>query len=245
MDFAYFNAVLKSTPSRPFDPWYAGGYLNYYYYGFVLVGVLVKWLGIVPAVAYNLILPTLFSMIALGAFSLAWNFTEPSKGNDNSAYKDNIVNDFMTRRSRIISASILDRLAGALGMAVLGNLGTVRMILQGYQKIVAPGGIFEGANLLTRFVWALRGFFLSLQGATLPYGIGDWYWLPSRIIPAGGDIEPITEFPYFTVLYADLHAHLFALPFALLVLSICLSFVLGRAAGRVCSVFLPVFSWRD
>ena len=40
----------------------AGGYLNYYYYGFVFVGALAKLLGIMPAVAYNLILPMLFSM---------------------------------------------------------------------------------------------------------------------------------------------------------------------------------------
>ena len=67
MDFSYFNAVLKSTSFPPYDPWYAGGYLNYYYYGYVLVGVLVKWLGIVPAVAYNLILPTLFSTHRAGS----------------------------------------------------------------------------------------------------------------------------------------------------------------------------------
>ena len=73
MDFSYFNAVLKSTTFPPYDPWFAGGYINYYYYGFVMVGVPVKWLGIVPAIAYNLILPTLFALLALGAFSMGWN----------------------------------------------------------------------------------------------------------------------------------------------------------------------------
>jgi 4-amino-4-deoxy-L-arabinose transferase-like glycosyltransferase len=57
MDFSYFNAVLKSTTFPPYDPWFAGGYINYYYYGFVLVAVPVKWLGIVPSIAYNIILP--------------------------------------------------------------------------------------------------------------------------------------------------------------------------------------------
>ena len=36
--------------------------------------------GIAPSVAYNLILPTLFAMIALGAFSLVWNLVQRSPG---------------------------------------------------------------------------------------------------------------------------------------------------------------------
>ena len=73
MDFSFFNAVLKSTVFPPYDPWFAGGYINYYYYGYVLVGMPVKLLGINPAVAYNLVLPALFSMVGLGAFSIGWN----------------------------------------------------------------------------------------------------------------------------------------------------------------------------
>jgi uncharacterized membrane protein len=58
MDFSYFNAILKGTSFPPYDPWFAGGYINYYYYGFVLAGTPVKLLGIVPSIAYNFILPT-------------------------------------------------------------------------------------------------------------------------------------------------------------------------------------------
>ncbi len=226
MDFAYFNAVLKSTSFPPYDPWYAGGYLNYYYYGFVLVGVLVKWLGIVPAVAYNLILPSLFAMIALGAFSLGWNLMAPHAG------------DGWGKKLQFWIG-----LAAALGMAVLGNLGTVRMIYQGYQRLAAPGGVIESAGLLTRIIWALRGAVQAFTGTPLPYSIGDWYWIPSRAIPAVGDIEPITEFPFFTLLYADPHAHLYALPITLLVIAFALSVVLGRgrwkgALGVVCGLLL-------
>jgi hypothetical protein len=76
MDFSYFNAVLKSTSFPPYDPWYAGGYINYYYYGFVLAGTPVKLLGIVPSIAYNFILPTWFAMLAIGAFAVGWNLVE-------------------------------------------------------------------------------------------------------------------------------------------------------------------------
>ena len=214
MDFAYFNAILKSTTFPPFDPWYAGGYLNYYYYGFVLMGVIVKWLGIVPAVAYNLIIPTLFALIAMGAFSIAWNLAAA-------------VSNHGSRLGRLIQPFWVG-LAGAIGMAVLGNLGMVRMIYQGYQRLAAPGGVTDGANGLMRLIWAVQGFFKAFGGSTLPYSLGDWYWIPSRAIPAPGDVEPITEFPFFTVLYADLHAHLFALPITLLALAFALAVILGR-----------------
>ncbi len=83
MDFSYLNAIIKSTTFPPYDPWFAGGYLNYYYYGFVLVGVLTKWLGVVPSIAYNIFLPMLFSFVALGAFSFGWNLLahhDPASG---------------------------------------------------------------------------------------------------------------------------------------------------------------------
>jgi YYY domain-containing protein len=239
MDFSFFNAVLKSTTFPPYDPWYAGGYLNYYYYGFVFVGVLVKWLGIVPAVAYNLILPTIFAMIAMGAFSLGWNLISAVK----SARKERHP-PFETRAdpdppdptqppegraSGIPRLPFVGGISAALGMAVLGNLGTVRMIIQGYQKLAAPGGTLEGSTMFARWVWGVRGFFQALAGASLPYSLGEWYWNPSRAIPAPNDVEPITEFPFFTVLYGDPHAHLFAMPIALLALTVILGLVLGRA----------------
>jgi 4-amino-4-deoxy-L-arabinose transferase-like glycosyltransferase len=35
-NLALFNAVLKSANFPPYDPWFAGQYVNYYYYGYVL-----------------------------------------------------------------------------------------------------------------------------------------------------------------------------------------------------------------
>jgi len=70
MELAFLNAILKSAYFPPYDPYYAGGYINYYYYGLYIVSVLVKLTGIKPTVAFNLAIPTLFALTFTGAFSL-------------------------------------------------------------------------------------------------------------------------------------------------------------------------------
>ncbi len=70
MELAFLNAILKSAHFPPYDPYYAGGYLNYYYYGLYLVSVLVKLTGITPTVAFNLAIPALFALTFTGAFSI-------------------------------------------------------------------------------------------------------------------------------------------------------------------------------
>ena len=73
MDFAFLNAVLKSAHFPPYDPYFAGGYMNYYYYGQYVVGILVKLAGIVPTVAFNLLIPTLFALTVGNSFCLGYN----------------------------------------------------------------------------------------------------------------------------------------------------------------------------
>jgi YYY domain-containing protein len=214
MDFAYFNAVLKSSTFPPYDPWYAGGYINYYYYGFVLAGIFVKWLGITPSVAYNLIIPTLFAMIAVGAFSVAWNLFSASSKNP-------------SRVLRYVSG-----IAAAVGSALIGNLGTIGMVWEGLQRLGGGVDTLQGTGFFTRLLWAGKGIAQVIVGRPLPFGLGEWYWNPSRIIPSMGDVQPITEFPFFTVLYADLHAHLFALPITILALSFAVSIVLSKARWK-------------
>jgi YYY domain-containing protein len=209
MDFSYFNAVLKSTTFPPYDPWFEGGYINYYYWGFVLVGVPTKWLGIIPSIAYNIFLPQLYSLLALGAFSAVWNIVKA------------VQQELKPEEEK---SPYLAGVAGAVMLGFLGNLGSLRMIWYGLMKLSAPGGVFDNGNIFSKIVWTVEGLGKFFNGAHFPYSAGDWYWIPSRAIPG----EPITEFPAFTFLYADPHAHLIALPITLLCLGWALSIAFGK-----------------
>ncbi|MEW6404767.1 MAG: DUF2298 domain-containing protein, partial [Chloroflexota bacterium] len=225
MDFSYFNAVLKSTTFPPYDPWFAGGYINYYYYGFVLVGTPVKLLGIVPSIAYNFILPTLFAMVAVGAFTIGWNLL--SKDESGKLKKDEARASGNSSFS-FHPSSFIAGLGASIMMVLIGNLGTVQMVFQAFQRMAAPGGDITGANIIQRWAWALKGFAMSFGDAPLPIGVGEWYWNPSRVMPPGPGNE-ITEFPLFTFLYSDLHAHMIVLPVTILILAWTVSFLRARA----------------
>ncbi len=216
MDLSYFTAVLKSTTFPPYDPWYSGGYINYYYYGYVIVGVLVKWLGIAPAVAYNLILPTLFALTGIGAFSIGWNLISPGK--------KQLTEELENPPPAIGKQRTFAGIASALAVLVAGNLGTLRMFSQGFKRLGAPNGIIDEAGVFESIAWFFTGLVRFFTGSKLPFGYGEWYWNPSRAIP--GDV--ITEFPFFTFTYADLHAHMIALPITILALGWALAVLLRK-----------------
>ncbi|MBW6465564.1 MAG: hypothetical protein K0B06_03575 [Brevefilum sp.] len=221
MDFSYLNAVIKSTTFPPFDPWFAGGYINYYYYGFVIVGMPIKLLGIIPSIAYNLILPLWYSLLILGAFSVGWNLYQGISRPRALRVKEG-------EGKRVLGTAFGVGLVTAVLLAVLGNLGTIRLIGTGFYRLAATGIDIEQAAFGQKISSIIQGFAQFLQGASMPFYPGDWYWFPSRVIPG----EPITEFPYFTFIYADLHAHLIALPMTVLAISWSLSVVLNKAHFR-------------
>ena len=74
MDYAHLNAVIRSVQFPPHDPWYAGSKLNYYYFGHVPTAALVKTLGVLPSVAYNLAISSAFSAAAIAVFAAAFSF---------------------------------------------------------------------------------------------------------------------------------------------------------------------------
>ena len=219
MDFSYFNAVIKSVNFPPYDPWYSGGYINYYYYGFVLAAIPVKFLGIMPSIAYNLLLPTFFNFTAMATFSLGWNLQKHQvyEQAESSNLKNNSIQNIFNNPYSVA-------LISSFFILIIGNLGTVRMFFQGIFNLGLNSLPFKSGNLIQVLLIYLNGLKQFLNETRLNYYPGDWYWIPSRAIPG----EPITEFPFFTFLFGDPHAHLFAYPITLLALSWSLSIILGK-----------------
>ncbi len=212
MDFAYLNAVIKSSYFPPMDPWFAGGYINYYYYGFIIVAVITKFTGVIPTVAYNLIIPTLFAMMATGVFGVALALQVPLKVTD----EGRMVN---FTRSMLGFA-----LVAALFVGVLGNLGEWKVLsenLRQLSQIQFTSGI-PGLETTVKSVDGLvQG--MIIKGQPMP-GRMEWpYWNPTRTIP-----DTINEFPWFTFLYADLHAHMMALPYTVLAIGLAVAFMRAR-----------------
>ena len=182
MDFAYLNAVLRSTTMPPLDPWFAGGALNYYYYGQFMVATVIRATGIPSAVAYNLAVPLFFALTAGAAFSLGYNIAEGAR---------------RWLRSAIRPPQWSAIAAGAAAVAMT----------------VVLGNLHGGGQLL--------------RGAVSNFD----FWAPTRMMPPDPPGFEITEFPFFTFLFADLHAHLMAMPLALLAVGLCLNTVLLSRRG--------------
>lgn len=211
MDLAYLTATIRTPYFPPYDPWFSGGYVNYYYFGFVLVAVLSHLTGIVPAVAYNLAVATFFAMTAMGAFVVALNLAEGWHNRKGPG---------LQRGQGLARGALLGGISGALFVAIIGNLGQVQLVFDGIRKLSAIQ-VDGSPSLPVRLAQFVVGMGKWLEGQPLGFRTEWWYWNATRVIPPGkGEAGPINEMPFFTFLFGDLHAHMMAMPFTLLTVAI-------------------------
>ena len=195
MEFAFFNAVLKTPYFPPYDPYFAGGIMNYYYYGYQILAVLTKLTGLKPTIVFNLAIPTLFALTATGVFSLIYTL---SAG--------------LRRRASGWRAGVGAGLLGAFIVAVMGNLDGGLVIIRNLAR-VSPSQFTSGVPGLETLMRAAAAILPALSGqAHLPaYN----YWDISRVIP-----YTINEFPFWSYLFADLHPHMIGISFTVLFLAL-------------------------
>lgn len=74
-DMMYLQAVLNGRSMPPQDLWFAGKPVNYYYFGYVAMGALVKLAAVRPEIGFNLAVAGIVPLACCGAFSLAYNLT--------------------------------------------------------------------------------------------------------------------------------------------------------------------------
>lgn len=210
MELAYLTAVFRSTTLPPFDPWFAGGYLNYYYWGYFVVASLMRVTAIVPTTAFNLAVPLFFALTVTGAFSIGYNLAAGfARGG--------------IRRRGWLRAPALCGLAAALFTAVIGNLDGIVQIAQGAWIWLADGAAWPGFDF-----WRSSRMIPPLENFPPPPLA---FWLPDRIPGDEGSSWHITEFPFFTFLFADLHPHMMVIPFTLLALGLGFCLMAGLRRG--------------
>lgn len=259
MDFGYFNGVLRSTIFPPVDPWQAGGFLNYYYFGYVIVGTPVLLLKMVPSIAYNLIVPMLFALTGIAAYNAAYDIAAALRGAGG--------------RWRVAASPALAGIAALIMAVVLGNLDTPRIFLNGLARTggyTQPEGIttfliteyteqqgnppadtalfelfqraenpsifdslrYEFDNVQRVVSGLAKGVTEMANGNPIAISPERWFWAPSRVLAETPGVEgsAITEMPIFTFIYGDLHAHMIAMPMQILIVGLIFNEIV--LAGR-------------
>jgi YYY domain-containing protein len=223
MEFAYFNAVIKSPWFPPYDPWFAGGVMHYYYWGYVPWAVLTKLSRIVPDVAFNLAIPAIFGLLLLMAWSAAATII--------ARLRAPAFNPLRSWGAPILA------LTAPLLVGFIGNLDLARRIGRGEYDYPAMPGWLDRVGPIGEIA---HGIWNALTASrSLPT---DVFWGPTRVIP-----NTVNEFPYFSILFADFHAHVGAMPIVAGCVVIAAGIV-GLRGGEVDApqpgIFTTLGGWR-
>ena len=218
MELSYLTAVFRSTTLPPYDPWFAGGYLNYYYWGYFAVASLARVTSILPTTAFNLAVPLFFALTFTGAYSLGYNL---AAGVKRTGFRQGRfgLGPFAAPTKSILLPPVLCGVTAGLFTAVIGNLDGAVQLAQGSWSAVVGSEGWPGFDF-----WRSSRMIPPLEGFDPPALA---FWLPELIPGDAGESWHITEFPFFTFLFADLHAHMMVIPFTLLTLGLCLSLLVG------------------
>jgi len=233
MELAYLTAVVRSTTLPPFDPWFAGGFLNYYYWGYFVVSSIIRVTGILPTTAFNLAVPMFFALTATGAYTLVYNLTEGVRQRRRAGHVVKVPgvgalpmladNDDRTQWRQLALSPVGAGVTAGLFTAVVGNLdGMVQMVQNSWHR-VADGTPFPAFDF-----WRSSRMLPNLENID-PNPIA--FWVPGKLAEISDVSFHITEFPFFTFLFADLHAHMMVIPFTLLVIALGLNMVVGLKNG--------------
>ncbi len=237
MEMAFLNGVLNSQRFPPMDVWLSGFAISYYYFGYVMMGLLTRFSGAPAGVGFELYDALLFALTISGVFGIVFNLVavgskapfskpQPQRPKKSVAAIPKAESQRLQASSYSVDWPILYGLLGSLMVVVMGNLE----------------GLFE--SLYSRGILPDRFWrWLDIPGLLGSQVTGSWApgggffgccWRASRVLqdydlagqPIG--ISPITEFPMFSFLLGDNHPHVLALPFVLLCIGLAFNLLLRQ-----------------
>ncbi len=232
MELAFINAILKSPTFPPQDPWLSGYAISYYYFGYVLVAMLIQLGGISSGVGFNLAVSMVFAMTAIGAYGIVFNVIHAIP-----------LKRWLSRTSETASEEGKPRyllpLFAPLFTLIISNV-------EGLLEFLHARGLFwtrsADGTLISPF-WSWLDIQELIRPPMEPFSWepnrigGILWWRASRVLSdyrmSGSWVEVIDEFPFFSFLLSDLHPHVLALPFAMLALALALNLILGGARGEI------------
>lgn len=213
MELAFINSILRSPGFPPNDPWLSGYAISYYYFGYVIVAMLIHVTGTVSSAAFNLAIAMWFALTAMAAYGIVYNLLARSGNGDDEA---------QSRRAAGWA------LLAPLFILIVSNLSGLLDVLHARGLFWSPGS--DGQLQSPFWTWLnIKELNVAPREPLgwLPQRGGWLWWMGSRVVQdftlSGGTTEVINEFPFFSYLLADLHPHVLAMPFVLLAVGLALN----------------------
>src|SRR3989344_5692277 len=72
MDYGFLVSILNTPYVPPRDMWWAGGTINYYYFGHYITAVLTRLSSLPSEVTYNIQIANIFALAIVGSFSFGY-----------------------------------------------------------------------------------------------------------------------------------------------------------------------------
>jgi YYY domain-containing protein len=222
MEMAFLNSVLNSPRFPPPDPWLSGFAISYYYFGYVMMGILTRFSGVPAGVGFELYDALVFALAVIGVFGVIYNLVAVGGGV--------IKHIGSPDKPKAPGQPLLFGLLGALLVMVMGNL-------EGLLESLHTRGVFSSGAASGFWRWLdIPGLINSpVTGGWMPadgfFGFG---WRATRILQdydLRGQVvinSPISEFPLFSFLLGDNHPHVLALPFSLLLIAMAFNLLLRQ-----------------
>jgi uncharacterized membrane protein len=117
MEMAFLNGVLNSPRFPPLDVWLSGFGISYYYFGYIMMGLLTRLSGAPAGVGFELYDALLLALAIVGVFGVVYNLVANS-----ISERRHVNHNHPKAKKPFIRQPVLYGLLGSLLVVIMGNL---------------------------------------------------------------------------------------------------------------------------